>query len=113
MNRQARAEKIRDVLSKATIGAARHVRRLIDGTAPSAGDTKLTNQDRAALALTAGHQAADRAQQLSTGPQRLGVVVVHARMEDTPQNRLSWEEQAAALRDQRAIEAVPKDPDAA
>ena len=68
---------------------------------------------RVSLTLVQASLAAERAQTMSQAPRELGVVVVHARLEDTPQNRLSWEAQASALNQARAIEAVvvpPKEP---
>jgi hypothetical protein len=114
VNRALKLEKARDVLARIDVVAAKHVAKMVRGETPNASETKLSNQDKAALTIVGHLKAHERAQQLSTGPQRLGVIVVHERLEDTPQNRLSWEQQAAELRDARAIEAVPaKEPDGA
>jgi hypothetical protein len=111
---EAIVEKIRRQLPQLYLNSARHLGTLSDGSHPGAHETKLTRQDKAALALMAGMMAADRAKQTSEAVRQLGVVVVHARRPDTPQNRLEWEADAAKLQDARAIEAVavPKEPDA-
>lgn len=113
---QRKVEKIRGILAGATLGAARYLRDVGAGKHVDSGETKATNQFRANAMLVQGWQSYERAKTVSETPRQLGVVVVHERLEDTPQNRLAWEADAAALRDQRAIEAVPvkvKEPDAA
>lgn len=94
-------------LVKAQRKAAKTVLDFVGGDAP---DSKLPWNEvhgatRGALQLVQASLAAERAKTMSEAPRQLGVVVVHARLEDTPQNRLSWEQQASALNDSRAIEA--------
>lgn len=103
--RPDKVAKTRRILAGASLAAARHVRGLVDGTVASAFSEKLTNQDRAAMALANSFQAMERAHVQTETPRQLGVIVVHKRLEDTPQNCLAWEADAAKLND-RAIEAV-------
>ncbi len=90
--------------------AAAKVRKFVAG---EAADSELPwnevhGSTRGALSLVQASLAAERAQTMSQAPRELGVVVVHARLEDTPANRLTWEQKAAALNESRtqAIEAV-------
>lgn len=105
----AKVDRIRRTLEGAQLDAAKHVRAVVRGEHPDSDVPwkEVTGRTRACLILAQGSMAADRAKTMSEAPRQLGVVVVHPRLEDTPANRLSWEAQAAALRDQRAIEAVP------
>lgn len=88
--------------------ALKHVDSLFDagsteGAAPWAESSVRT---RVSLSLVQASLAAERVKTMSQTPRELGVVVVHARLEDTPQNRVSWEAQARQLNEARAIEAV-------
>lgn len=103
--RPDKVAKTRRILAGVALGSARHVRELVNGTAPSAFSEKLTNQDRASLAMVNSFLAMERAHVQTETPRQLGVIVVHKRLEDTPQNCLAWEADAAKLND-RAIEAV-------
>jgi hypothetical protein len=115
--KQARLrEAIASDLLYAQREAAKRVRKFVAGEAEDSALpwNEVHGATRGALALAQATLAAERAKTMSQTPQRLGVVVVHARLEDTPQNRLSWEQDAAKLNDARAIEAVvvakePKD----
>jgi hypothetical protein len=97
--------------------AAKKVRAFVEGKAEDSALpwNEVHGATRGALSLVQASLAAERAQTMSQAPRELGVVVVHARLEDTPQNRLSWEAQARELNEARAIEAVAveKKPDAA
>lgn len=105
--RQIRIEKVRSLLSKTDVDAARHVAAMVVGATPNAGETKLSNQDKAALAMVGGFRAQERAQQMSEAPKSFQLVVMPQRLPDTPDGHAAWRERVAALRDQRAIEAVP------
>lgn len=103
---QANIERIRRLIPQLYLDSARLIAKVTSGEHPAAHETKMTNQIRAALVVTQGFMAAERARETANTPQQPGVIVVHARLEDTPQNRLSWEQEAARLSDSRAIEAV-------
>lgn len=93
----------------AQLSAAAHVRSVVRGEHPDAHVPwlEVTGRTRAALMLAQGSMAAERAQVMSEAPRELGVIVVHRRLEDTPQNRVSWEADAKTLGEERALEAVP------
>ena len=67
---------------------------------------EVSGRTRAALILTQGTMAGQRAQTMSQAPVQLGVIFMEKRLADTPQNRIDWEAEARALNDARAIEAV-------
>ncbi len=96
--------------------AARKVRAFVAGTAEDSALpwNEVHGSTRGALSLVQASLAAQRAATMSAAPQQLGVVVVHARLADTAENRRSWEADAAKLNGsrQQAIEAVaiPKEP---
>jgi hypothetical protein len=102
-------ERIREQIPIAGRIGLRVLKDFAKGTHPDAGLDKATNQLRAATTLVNNMFAVERARQEQTGPRELGVVVIHKRLEDTPENRLEWEAEA------KAIEAVvvTKEPDAA
>ncbi len=102
----ARIDKLRGYLFGATMSSARYLNEVASGNHPHSNETDLTNRQRAATALVQGWLAMERAKTTAETTKQLGVVVVHARLEDTPQNRLSWEADAARLNDSRALEAV-------
>jgi hypothetical protein len=95
-------------LAHVQLKAVEHVNSLYAPDSPEGGVTwaEASVRTRVSLALVQASLAAERAQTMSQAPRELGVVVVHARLEDTPQNRLSWESQAQKLNEARAIEAV-------
>ena len=95
-------------LAHVQLQAVKHIGGLYDETSAEGGVTwaEASVRTRVSLALVQASLAAERAQTMSQAPRELGVVMYFPRLEDTPQNRLSWEEQARALNDARAIEAV-------
>lgn len=115
MSEDARLNRLRDTIAKGLAGAQEkalaNIEKVLDPESAEGNATwsESSTRTRVSLSLVQASMAAERAKTMSQAPKQLGVVVVHARLEDTPQNRLTWEQQAAALnegRTQAAIEAV-------
>jgi hypothetical protein len=100
-----RAAIATDLLT-AQLEAARYVRELVRGNTITAGDTKLTNRDRAAFLMAQGTMAMERAKTVQPTTQKLGVIVIERRLTDTPENRRDWEAEARELQNARVIEAT-------
>jgi hypothetical protein len=103
------ARLLREV-QKAQLSAVSRVRGLfLQPEDPGFNPDALVNwqecstRTRAAIILTNGVLANERAKQQALTPKVFGVVMIQARVEDHGQ----WEQMAADVRDGKAIEAVP------
>lgn len=114
MNAAAKLEKLRRCVLGGQLDAAAHVRKVVRGEHADSHVpwNEVSGRTRAALLLTQGAMAAERAKTMSEAPKVFGMVIMQDRIEDQGQ----WERMAQETSARSAIEAVavpvpkPSDP---